>query len=78
MPQLVHIGAEELPTHLKTTVLPGGRARRWRVAALVVHHDRETGHETGRVALLQGVGTGGGREWEVELGSLYETAEAET
>ncbi|ORT53484.1 hypothetical protein [Streptomyces sp. CB03238] len=76
MAELEYRDTNELPAHLRAVFLDPN-AQRWRVAALVIHRDRDTGRETGRVAFLRRADPGGGTEWEISVDELYETAEVE-
>ncbi|MEU6946576.1 hypothetical protein ABZ957_15310 [Streptomyces sp. NPDC046316] len=77
MAQLEYREADELPATLRKKVFRDRDERRWRVTALVIHRDPESNKELNRVAFLRRVDSSGGREWEIALDTLYETAEVD-
>lgn len=77
MAQLEYHDADELPADLQEKVFLDRNERRWRVMALVIHRDRESGNETKQVAFLRRADSRGGKEWEIPLTRLYEMAEVE-
>ncbi|MFZ3476050.1 hypothetical protein ACODT4_44475 [Streptomyces sp. 2.9] len=77
MAQLEYRDADELLAALRAKVFIDLAQERWRVTALVIHRHRVSGKELQRVAYLRRVDASGGREWEIPLATLYETAEVE-
>ncbi|MEU8623159.1 hypothetical protein [Streptomyces sp. NPDC048623] len=76
MAQLAYRDADEMPADLRKKIFRDRDGQRWHVVALVIHHDPESGKERNRTAFLRRVDSGG-REWEIPLTGLYETAEVE-
>ncbi|WP_327299961.1 hypothetical protein [Streptomyces sp. NBC_01197] len=77
MAELEYFEADELPADLQKRVFRDRNELRWKLAALVVYSDRESGRSTERVAFLRREDSSGGLEWEIPLTSLYKTAEVE-
>ncbi|MFJ3914360.1 hypothetical protein [Streptomyces vinaceus] len=77
MAQLEYRDADELPATLRKKVFRDRDEQRWRVTALLIHRHPESRKEIGRTAFLRRVDSNGGREWEIALDTLYETAEVD-
>lgn len=77
MAQLEYRDADELPAALRSKVFTDLDQQRWRVTALAIHRHPVSGKELQRVAYLRRVDASGGREWEIPLVTLYETAEVD-
>ncbi|MFA7763887.1 hypothetical protein ACGFNX_28220 [Streptomyces sp. NPDC048723] len=67
----------EFPANLLRTVFTDLSRQGWRVTALVVHRHPESGKELKRMACLRRVDASGGRDGEIPLATLHETAEVD-
>ncbi|MFI9214261.1 hypothetical protein ACIGW7_39795, partial [Streptomyces sp. NPDC053253] len=77
MAQLEYRDADELPATLRRKVFVDREEQRWRVMALVIRRHPVSDKEISRTAFLRRVDSSGGREWEIALDTLYETAEVD-
>ncbi|MFF9070549.1 hypothetical protein ACF09E_34905 [Streptomyces sp. NPDC014891] len=77
MAQLEYRDADELPATLRKRVFRDQDEQRWRVTALVIRRDPVSDKEVSRTAFLRRADSSGGREWEIALDTLYETAEVD-
>ncbi|MFJ8957355.1 hypothetical protein ACIRO1_45420 [Streptomyces sp. NPDC102381] len=76
MPQLEYRGAADLPAAVASVVWRDREERRWRVTAMVVHHDPDTDRIVDKTLYLRPY-DGGGTEWEISLDQLRMTAEVD-